>query len=254
MNDILYTVKEVSELSNVTIKTLHHYHKIGLLLPCKVNESGYRLYSKKELERLQQILFYRELDIPLDEIKKLMDDHSERLSILLHQEKLLLARRTRLDTIIHTIGKSISSLMRGETMDEKDMFKGFANAEEWNEALSGQNEHLQATYDMEPFQVEQTDVERLNNQATEAAAFMGEMARCLQAGITHDDEQTESLIRNHLDFLNKHGHKISAEDFVAQTRFFLSDEFHLRMLEDQQTGLCTRLRRRLPAQILKQLA
>lgn len=191
----------------------------------------------KELERLQEILFYRELDIPLDEIKKLMENHSERLSILLHQEKLLLARRTRLDTIIHTIGKSISSLKRGETMDQKDMFKGLANAEEWNEALSGQNEHLEETYGMEPFQVEQTDVERLNEQAAESAAFMGEMARSLQTGIKHDDEQTESLIRNHLDFLNKHGHKISAVDFVEQTRFFLSDEFHLRMLEDQQTGL-----------------
>jgi DNA-binding transcriptional MerR regulator len=235
--DILYTVKEVSELSNVTIKTLHHYHKIGLLLPCKVNESGYRLYSMTELERLQEILFYRELDIPLDEINKLLEDHSERLSILLHQEKLLLARRTRLDTIIHTIGKSISSLKRGETMEQKDMFKGFANAEEWNDALSGQNEHLEETYGMKPFQVEQTDVERLNDQAAESAAFMGEMSRCLQTGIRHDDEQTGSLIRNHLEFLNKHEHMISAGDFVAQTRFFLSDEFHLRMLEEQQTGL-----------------
>ncbi|MFM9282081.1 MerR family transcriptional regulator [Paenibacillus jiagnxiensis] len=234
---MLYTVKEVSELSNVTIKTLHHYHKIGLLLPCKVNESGYRLYSMKELERLQQILFYRELDIPLDEIKKLLEDHSERLSILLHQEELLLARRKRLDTIFLTIGKSIASLKNGETMDQKDMFKGFANAEEWNDALSGQNEHLEVTYGMEAFQVEQKDVERLNDQAAEAAAFMGEMVRSLQSGIKHDDEQTKSLIGNHLEFLNKHGHKISAEDFVAQTRFFLSDEFHLRMLEDQQTGL-----------------
>lgn len=56
---MLYTLKEVSELSGVTIKTLHHYHKIGLLAPCEISEAGYRLYGTKELERLQQILFYR---------------------------------------------------------------------------------------------------------------------------------------------------------------------------------------------------
>lgn len=61
---MLYTVKEVSKITKVTVKALHHYHKIGLLLPCKVNEAGYRFYGTKELERLQQILFYRELDFP----------------------------------------------------------------------------------------------------------------------------------------------------------------------------------------------
>ncbi|GGB40658.1 hypothetical protein GCM10011409_17690 [Lentibacillus populi] len=66
---MLYTVKEMAKFANVTIKTLHHYHKIGLLYPYKVSEAGYRLYGMKELERLQQILFYRELDFPLKEIK-----------------------------------------------------------------------------------------------------------------------------------------------------------------------------------------
>lgn len=61
---MLYTVKEVSELSNVTVKTLHHYHKIGLLLPCKASGAGYRLYGTNELERLQEILFFREMDTP----------------------------------------------------------------------------------------------------------------------------------------------------------------------------------------------
>ncbi len=67
-----YTVKEIAELTGVTIKTLHHYHKIGLLEPCKVTDAGYRLYGIKELERLQQILFYRELDFSLGDIKKLL--------------------------------------------------------------------------------------------------------------------------------------------------------------------------------------
>jgi DNA-binding transcriptional MerR regulator len=60
---MLYTVKEVSDLSGVTIKTLHHYHKIGLLKPREISEAGYRLYGERELERLQEILFYRELEL-----------------------------------------------------------------------------------------------------------------------------------------------------------------------------------------------
>ena len=57
-----YTVQEVAKLSGTTIKTLYHYHKIGLLIPSFVGENGYRYYSEKELEQLQQIMFYRELD------------------------------------------------------------------------------------------------------------------------------------------------------------------------------------------------
>lgn len=97
---MLYTVKEIADLSNVTVKTLHHYHKIGLLLPCETNEAGYRLYGMKELERLQQILFYRELDFPLEKIKQLLEGEPERLSILSSRKELLLARKLRLDRLI----------------------------------------------------------------------------------------------------------------------------------------------------------
>ncbi|MGG1662981.1 MerR family transcriptional regulator [Brevibacillus sp. NRS-1366] len=66
---MLYTVHEVAKLSGTTIKTLYHYQKVGLLLPEKITENGYRYYGEKELERLQQILFYRELDFSLERIK-----------------------------------------------------------------------------------------------------------------------------------------------------------------------------------------
>ena len=64
-----YTVHEVAKLSGVTIKTLYHYHKIGLLMPESIAENSYRYYGEKELKRLQQILFYRELDFSLENIK-----------------------------------------------------------------------------------------------------------------------------------------------------------------------------------------
>ncbi len=102
---MLYTVKEVSTLSGVTVKALHHYHKIGLLMPAEISDAGYRLYGKRELERLQEILFYRELDIPLDKIKELLDGSQNRRTILSEQEELLEARMDRLDTVLDTIRK-----------------------------------------------------------------------------------------------------------------------------------------------------
>lgn len=94
---MLYTVNEVAQLTGVTVKTLYHYHKIGLLKPCKISEAGYRLYSMQELERLQQILFYRELDFSLKDIHKALKDEPSRQWCLTNQYELLIARRQRLN-------------------------------------------------------------------------------------------------------------------------------------------------------------
>ncbi|WP_019636563.1 MerR family transcriptional regulator [Paenibacillus fonticola] len=234
---MLYTVKEVSSLSNVTIKTLHHYHKIGLLLPREISEAGYRLYGQKELERLQQILFYRELEFPLEQIKQILDLEPDRMLVFRQQEELLLARQQRLDRIIQTLQHSISSIEKGEPMDNKEMFKGFNSEEEWKEVMEEQNEHLKETYNFDLLDSVQIDVQDMNDQAKEAAAFMDEMAKALKTGMKHSSTEVEQLIGDHLQYLNQHGHTISAEDFAAQTRFFLQDDFHLQMLESQQTGL-----------------
>ena len=69
---IMYTVKQLSKLAGVTPRTLHHYDQIGLLKPSRVGENGYRYYGEESLLRLQQILLYRELDLPLEDIKKIM--------------------------------------------------------------------------------------------------------------------------------------------------------------------------------------
>ncbi|MFB9273807.1 MerR family transcriptional regulator [Cohnella cellulosilytica] len=234
---MLYTVKEVSELSHVSIKTLHHYHKIGLLLPGKVSEAGYRLYGTRELERLQEILFYKELDFPLEQIKTLLERRSDRLSLLLRQEELLLGRQRRLEAIVQTLRSSISHVKEEKNMNHQEMFDGFDNEEEWNEALAGQNRHLKETYGMEPLEVAPADVREMNEQAVEAMAFMKLMASSLKDGVKHNDAKIGSGIRDHLEFISRHGNGMSANDFAAQTRFFLSDDFHLMMLESQQTGL-----------------
>ncbi len=105
------TVKQAASLSGVSVRTLHHYHKIGLLEPAQITEAGYRLYGPEELARLQQILLYKELGFPLDEIRPLLGAGRDFLQdALAKQTQLLMLKRKRLDKLIELTQK----LMQGE--------------------------------------------------------------------------------------------------------------------------------------------
>lgn len=102
------TVREVARLTGVSVRTLHHYHKIGLLLPSRVSGAGYRFYDAPALERLQQILFFRELDFPLGEIRAILDNSSfDRRRALENHRRLLLLRRERLDGLLRLVDDAV---------------------------------------------------------------------------------------------------------------------------------------------------
>ena len=117
------TVKEVSMITGVSIRTLRYYDEIGLLKPTELSETGYRLYDNKALEKLQEILFFRELEIPLVDIKKIMDTPNyDKEQILITQKMLLEQKRNRLNGIIELI----TDVMKGvNTMS----FEAFSNDE-----------------------------------------------------------------------------------------------------------------------------
>lgn len=95
------TVKDVSEITGVSIRALRYYDEIGLLKPTELTEAGYRLYDNKALEKLQEIIFFRELDIPLIDIKKIMENPNyDKEQALLTQKNLLEQKRNRLNGII----------------------------------------------------------------------------------------------------------------------------------------------------------
>ena len=105
------TVKEISDLTGTSVRTLHYYDEIGLLKPTGKSDAGYRLYDDKALETLQQILFFREFDIPLKEIKAVMEIPAlERNQILTMQRKMLIAKKERMERLI----ASIDDIMKGE--------------------------------------------------------------------------------------------------------------------------------------------
>lgn len=98
------TVKDVSEITGVSIRTLRYYDEIGLLKPTKLTDSGYRLYDNKALEKLQEIMFFRELDIPLIDIKKIIENPNyDKEQVLLAQKNFLEKKRNRLNGIIELI-------------------------------------------------------------------------------------------------------------------------------------------------------
>ncbi len=127
----MYTVKQLAKLAGITVRTLHHYDQIGLLEPTRVGENGYRYYGDEALYRLQQILFYRYLDMPLGEIKQIMGrkdfDVSEALA---RHRSALEAEIRRMRRLISTIDETREQLKGKVKMNPKKMFGGFSEAEQ----------------------------------------------------------------------------------------------------------------------------
>jgi MerR family transcriptional regulator, thiopeptide resistance regulator len=127
----MFTVKQLSKLAGVTPRTLHHYDAIGLLKPSRVGDNGYRYYGEEALLRLQQILFYRELGIPLEDIKKIMGRRDFDVFGALHSHKEALQKQvTRLNRLIHTVDNTIHHLKGNMTMNDKAYFEGFSEEEQ----------------------------------------------------------------------------------------------------------------------------
>ncbi len=121
-----YTVKQLAELAGVTSRTLRYYDQIGLLHPMTVNSSGYRIYGEKEVDMLQQILFFRELEVPLDTIRQILSQpDSDLLTMLATHHAALVAKRNRLNRLIKTVEKTIAAHKGEITMTQTEKFDAF---------------------------------------------------------------------------------------------------------------------------------
>ncbi|VPQ71263.1 MerR family transcriptional regulator [Streptococcus pneumoniae] len=122
----MYHIKEAAQLSGVSVKTLHHYDKIGLLVPLK-SENGYRTYSQEDLERLQVILYYKYLGFSLEKIAELLkEERTDLLPHLTRQLDYLTRERQHLDTLISTLQKTIQEQKGERKMTIEEKFTGFS--------------------------------------------------------------------------------------------------------------------------------
>lgn len=121
-----WKVGEVAAMAHLTVRTLHHWDEIGLLEPSGRTEAGYRLYDEADLERLHQVLLYRELGFPLEGIAAVLDDPAvDRGSALRAQRALLVEKRCRTDALIRAMDRALEALEEGRTMTSDEMVEGF---------------------------------------------------------------------------------------------------------------------------------
>ena len=135
----MFTVKQLSKMAGVTPRTLHHYDDIGLLKPSRVGDNGYRYYGEESLLRLQQILFYRELDMPLEDIRKIMGrrDFDVQKALEGHRESLS-KQIERMNRLLHTVDNTINHLKGNRLMSDNNFFEGFSEEEQEKYALEAE--------------------------------------------------------------------------------------------------------------------
>lgn len=132
-----WTVQELARLAGVSVRTLHHYDAIGLLRPGHRSDAGYRLYGRAQLLRLQQILFFRELDMPLADIARQIDapDFDPARTLRAHR-RTLEERLGRLHRLLHTLDKTVAHHEGGTMLTDEELYRGFAPEE--RDAIRGE--------------------------------------------------------------------------------------------------------------------
>ncbi len=137
------TVKEISTLTGISVRALHYYDEIGLLKPTEKSEAGYRLYDDEALETLREILFFREFDIPLREIQRILEDPAlNKEQILKMQKKMLLAKKERLERLIADIDR----ILKGEDDMNFEVFNKTELEELWNSLSSNMTEEQKSIF------------------------------------------------------------------------------------------------------------
>lgn len=134
-----YTVQKLAKLAGVSTRTLRYYDEIGLLKPQRINSAGYRIYGQTQVDMLQHILFYRELEFSLEDIQSILNNpqFDENKALQAHQERLL-AKKAQLEELIQTVNQTIALKEGRINMTDKDKFKGFKQEKlEENEAKYG---------------------------------------------------------------------------------------------------------------------
>lgn len=233
-------VKEVADLVGISVRTLHYYDQIGLLVPDQVTETGYRLYSDKNLEMLQQILFFRELGFPLKQIKEIIESPTfdQQEALILHR-KMLMEKRRRIDQMLETLDKTIRHLKGEIQMTREEKFEGFdfshnpyeeGARQRWgNNAVDQANAKLGA--------LSKADQEALADKMNEIYRKLAE----LRHG-SPESEEAQAAIKAWYDLLNSSFGSYSPEVFKSLGQMYVDDERFTRNIDQFGEGLAAFMR------------
>ncbi|MBP2079093.1 MerR family transcriptional regulator [Oceanobacillus polygoni] len=225
-----YTVNKLAQISGVSGRTLRYYDQIGLLEPARINSSGYRIYGQKEVDLLQQILFYRELEVSLEDIKKMISEPMfDQTEALKSHYQLLAQKRARLDKIMANVKRTIASKQGGIPMQDKDKFAAFKdNLIEENEDKYG--EEIRSKYGDKTVDASNAKLRGMSEEDFKAMNDLGEEIMVLleKAYIAGDpaSDLAQDVAAKHKQWLmyswssySKEAHAGLAEMYVADERF-----------------------------------
>ena len=196
-----YTVKQLARLSGVSVRTLHHYDEIGLLRPAFTGENRYRYYGREELLRLQNILFHRELGVPLQEIGRLLQfEGRDRIAILRRHRGALADRVERSRQLLTTIDRTIAELSGDETMHDRDIYEGFspekqAEYEDWLAGRYGAD--VRAVIDHSKASLGALAKHEFAARLAEGEAAGAALAQAYKAGAAPEDDANAALLARH---------------------------------------------------------
>ncbi len=232
-------VGEVAALARVSVRTLHHYDEIGLLVPSHRSSAGYRLYAAGDLERLQQILFYRELGFPLAEIRRLMLDRAFDRAIALRTQRTLLARNAeRAAALLQVIDATIDSLEKGTQMDKDELFGVFGDfdpaqyeaevKECWGDTDAYKESARRTTrYTKDDWKRFKAESEEIGNHLV--AAF--------DRGLPPTNPEVLDIVERHRQQISIWFYECSPEMHANLGRMYVADPRFTRTYEDMRPGL-----------------
>lgn len=237
------TVGEVARLTGLTVRTLHHYDEIGLLVPGGRTEAGYRMYGEAELIRLHDILVWREVGIPLDEIARLLDDPGYDMTSSLRRHRDHLATRaTEIERRIERIDRLIEKSDGGATMDDDfltELFEGFDPAVHRDEAQRrwGGTE----AYALSRRRAEALDADEWRRIKREGDEITEGFARLLRDGVPADSEQAAHLVEAHRSHLSRF-YPVSADMHRGLGEMYVDDPRFQETYDSVEPGLARYVR------------
>lgn len=226
-----YSVKELARIAGVSVRTLHLYDQSGLLKPAFRTDAGYRQYGEQELLRLQQILFYKELDLTLKEIAAILDDPEFDLQTALKGHKaVLLARRNRLNVLLQTIDKTIAHLNHETMTAFEELYEGLPKDQvaAWrNEAITRWGEDAVKRSEKALHELSVTDLEHLKQ---EQATIMNQL-KALSGADPQSEAVQEQIARHYANIRSFWGVKdptdLKADTYRGLAELYVTDDRYI---------------------------
>lgn len=235
-----YTVKSVSEIAGISIRTLHYYDQIDLFKPEAISEAGYRLYSDHNLERLQEILFFRELGFDLKEIKNILDSPEyDREQALLSHKALLIEKKRRIEDLIISVEKTLNSIKGVKTMTKKEMFSGFDDKqmEEYKKEAKARWPKKFAESEKKMANYTKNDMDNIH---IEMGSIRDRVASLMNKGI--NDSEVQKVIAEYYQYINDTFYTCSPEMFEGLGQMYVDDQHFTVYYENAKTGLAEFMR------------